>query len=421
MILQATKLFTKTSKELPADEQSKNAKLLIKAGFVHKSMAGIYSLLPLGLRVVEKISSIIEEEMNKVGGVKMRAATLQSKEAWEASGRWGDDFDDGVWFKTKLNSGTELGLAFTHEEAMVSIMKNFIRSYKDLPAYPYDIRTIFRNELRAKSGLLRGREFLWKAMYSFSKSKEEHDEFYEKVAQAYRNVYDRVGIGHKTHFTFALGGTFSKYSHEFQTETEAGEDTVYINRESGMAINEEAFADEILKDLGIDSKEGFEPVKMIEVGNIFSLAYKFSEPLGLLYEDENGDKKPVYMGSYGIGITRLLGTIVEVLADEKGLNWPKSITPLHVHIVSLGENDKTLSLAKTLNDAGFDVYVDDRDKGAGEKFKDADLLGIPFRVTVSKKAEENGGYELKFRDSDELAYLTESELVGILKKEYEKD
>ncbi len=420
MIIRASKLFSKTFKEAPSDEQSKNAKLLIKAGFVFKEMAGVYTLLPLGLRVVEKISLIIEDEMNKIGGVKMRASSLQSPELWQKTGRWSDEFDDGVWFKTKLNAGSELGLAFTHEEAMSNIMRSFISSYKDLPAFPYDIRTIFRNELRAKSGLLRGREFLWKAMYSFSRDKKEHDEFYEKVKDAYSNVYNRVGIGYKTHFTFALGGSFSKYSHEFQTETDAGEDTVFINKD-GFAINEEAFTDEVLSDLGLGDKSDFQAKKMIEVGNIFSLGYRFSEPLGLYFTDEDGEKKPVYMGSYGIGITRLLGTVVEVLADDDGLVWPKNIAPADIHIVSLDKNDEALALAETLSKAGFVVYLDDKEKSAGEKFKDADLIGLPFRLTVSERAEKQGGFELKERVKDEAKILSEQELLDFLKQEYEKD
>ncbi len=420
MIIRASELFTRTFKEAPSDEQSKNAKLLIRAGFVFKEMAGVYTLLPLGLRIVEKISSIIEDEMNKIGGVKMRASSLQSPELWRKTDRWSDEFDDGVWFKTKLNGGSELGLAFTHEEAMTNIMRSFISSYKDLPAFPYDIRTIFRNELRAKSGLLRGREFLWKAMYSFSKGKKEHDEFYEKVKKAYINIYNRVGIGHKTHFTFALGGSFSKYSHEFQTETDAGEDTVYVNT-NGLAINEEAFTDDVLQDLGIQGKDAFEAKKMIEVGNIFSLGYRFSESLGLYFTDEDGEKKPVYMGSYGIGITRLLGTIVEVLSDDDGLVWPKSIAPADIHIVSLDKNDEALALAETLSKAGFVVYLDDKEKSAGEKFKDADLIGIPFRLTVSERAEKQGGFEIKERGKSDAKIMSEDELLSFLKREYEKN
>ncbi len=420
MIIRASKLFSKTFKEAPSDEQSKNAKLLIRAGFVFKEMAGVYTLLPFALRVVERISFIIEDEMNKIGGIKMRASSLQSPELWQKTDRWGDEFDDGVWFKTKLNGGSELGLAFTHEEAMTNIMRSFISSYKDLPAFPYDIRTIFRNELRAKSGLLRGREFLWKAMYSFSRDKKEHDEFYEKVKNAYINIYNRVGIGHKTHFTFALGGSFSKYSHEFQTETDAGEDTVFVNKD-GFAINEEAFTEDVLSDLGLGDKSDFQAKKMIEVGNIFSLGYKFSESLGLYFTDEDGEKKPVYMGSYGIGITRLLGTVVEVLADDNGLVWPKSIAPADIHIVSLDKNDEASALAETLSKAGFVVYMDDKEKSAGEKFKDADLIGVPFRVTVSERAESQGGFELKERSGKEARVLSKQELLNFLKQEYEKN
>ena len=229
-------LFTKTRKNAPADETSKNAEYLIRAGYIYKEMSGVYTILPLGLKVVQKISNIIRNEMNAVGGVEMQSTTLQSKEVWDKT-RWSDDVVEN-WFKTKLKNDTEIGLAFTHEEPMTAMMKNFIHSYKDLPVYPYDVRTIFRNEMRAKSGIMRGREFFWKALYSFSKNKVEHDEFYEKITQAYKNIFNHVGLGDKTYFTFASGGTFSKYSHEFQTVCNAGEDLIYLNEDGARLVAE---------------------------------------------------------------------------------------------------------------------------------------------------------------------------------------
>ncbi len=418
--MKMSQLFTRTRKEAPADEQSKNAQLLIRAGYVYKEMAGVYTFLPLGLRVIDKISSIIKSEMDRIGGVQMKNSVLQKKDAWEKTGRWDDEIVD-VWFKTKLQNGTELRLAFTHEEAVTNLMKDFISSYKDLPAYPYDIRTMFRNETRAKSGLMRGREFYWKALYSFSKDEEEHNAFYEKIKQAYINIFERVGLGDKTFLTFASGGTFSKYSHEFQTVSDAGEDIIYIDYDKNLAVNKEVYTDEVLADLGL-SKAELKEEKAIEVGNIFSLNTKFSEPIGLRYKNEEGKEVPVIMGSYGIGIGRLMGTIVEELSDEKGIVWPKSVAPFDLHLISLAKNEEAEDLMRELEKAGFEVLFDDReDVSAGEKFADADLMGLPFRVLVSQKSLDAGGYEIKSRSQDDTQILDKEELLDYLKKVYEME
>lgn len=398
-----SQLFTKTRKEAPADELAKNAELLIKGGFIFKEMAGVYSFLPLGLRVVKKIEEIIRQEMDKIGGVEMRTSAIQSKDVWEQSGRWSDDVVDN-WFKTELKSGGEVGLSFTNEEAYSNILKHYINSYKDLPAYPYDFKTIFRNETRAKSGIMRGREFYWKALYSFSKTDAEHEAFYEKAKQAYKNVYQRVGIGHLTYMTFASGGTFSKFSHEFQAVTAAGEDTIYIDESKGIAVNKEVYTDEVLADLSLN-KDALTEARAVEVGNIFSLGTKFSEPFDLSYDAEDGEKKFVIMGSYGIGISRLVGTVVELLSDDRGMIWPETIAPFKVHLLELGNNESVSAKAKEVYDllvaAGVEVLFDDR-KGmsAGEKFADADLIGIPYRLVISERSIEAGGVELKKRTEE---------------------
>ncbi len=406
--MKQSKLFTRTRKEAPADEVAKNAQLLIRAGYIHKEMAGVYSMLPLGQRVLEKIIKIVREEMNSVGGVQMKTSVLQSKEVWAKTNRWNDDVVDN-WFKTTLKNGSDVGLSFTNEEAYSNIMKDFISSYKDLPVYPYDFKTIFRNEARSKSGIMRGREFYWKALYSFSKDQKEHDEFYEKIKNAYVRVYQRVGLGDMTYVTFASGGTFSKYSHEFQTVSSAGEDLIYINKEKGIAINKEVLNDEVLADLGI-TKDSLVEEKAIEVGNIFSLGHKFSLPFELTYKNESGEDVPVFMGSYGIGLTRLMGTIVEVLSDENGIIWPKEIAPFQVHLVGLGDEglSKAEEIYNDLTSKGVEVFFDDRvNSSAGEKFADADLIGIPVRIVVSKRSLENGGVEIKNRNS------TESQIVSL--------
>ncbi|HPX52200.1 MAG TPA: His/Gly/Thr/Pro-type tRNA ligase C-terminal domain-containing protein [Candidatus Paceibacterota bacterium] len=411
-----SKLFTKTKKEFPADETSNNARFLIQAGYIFKEMAGVYSLLPLGVRVIQKIENIIREEMNKIGGLEMKTSILQNKEVWEKTGRWDDNAVDN-WFKSTLKNGSEVGLSFTNEEAYANIMKSYISSYKDLPVYPYDFKSIFRNEARSKSGVMRGREFYWKALYSFSKNKEEHDRFYEKAEEAYRNVFEKVGLGEKTYLTFASGGTFSKFSHEFQTLSEAGEDTVYVDFEKKIAVNKEVLTDEILEDLELD-KEKLVEKKAIEVGNIFTLGYKFSDPIDLKYKNKEGEEERVFMGSYGIGITRLMGTIVECFSDEKGIVWPESVSPFKVHILSLfrSEEDEAFHVAKNLYEKlsarGVEVLFDDREnKTPGEKFSDADLIGLPWRVVVSEKSLAAGGIEIKKRNENESKIISIEEFL----------
>lgn len=409
-------LFTKTQRESPSDEVSLNAELLIKAGYVFKEMSGVYSYLPLGLRVLKKIEGIIREEMDKIGGTEMKTSIFQNKDVWDKTGRWDDSVVD-IWFKTKLKNGGDLGLSFTNEEAYANILKQHINSYKDLPAYPYDFKEIFRNEARSKSGILRGREFFWKALYSFSKDEEEHNVFYEKAKEAYKNIFKRVGIGHLTYLTFASGGTFSKYSHEFQTLTGAGEDTIYLDENRGLAINKEIYDDQELKSLGLKREDLIEK-KSIEVGNIFSLGTKFTGPFNLTYKDKDGQEKLVIMGSYGIGLGRLMGTVVEVLSDDRGIIWPESIAPFKIHLLSLGKDEKVLQQAedlyKELIQKGIEVLYDDReDVSAGEKFADSDLMGIPFRVIISNRTVTEGGYELKKRTEEKERIVKREELFNL--------
>jgi len=398
--MKQSQLFSKTRKEAPKDEVSCNAQLLIRAGYIHKEMAGVYSLLPLGLRVLGKINQIIREEMNAIGGQEVHLSTLQDKAPWQKTNRWDDAIVDN-WFKTKLKNDTELGLGFTHEEPLTVLMKNFVQSFRDLPVYPYQIQTKFRNEVRAKSGIMRGREFLMKDLYSFSRDEKEHAVFYEKTKQAYMNVFRRVGLGDRTFMTFASGGSFAKYSHEFQTVTDAGEDVIYVDEKSGVAINKEVLTDEVLADLGVQRANLVEK-KAVEVGNIFSLGTRFSEPLELRYLNEKGEKQNVVMGSYGIGSTRLLGTIVEALSDTDGIVWPEAVAPFRVHLIAIADKagkvaEEATKLYNALTEKGVDVLYDDRDARPGEKFADADLLGLPHRVVLSEKTLAEGVVEYKPR------------------------
>lgn len=407
-------LFTKTRKEAPKDEVSKNAQLLIRGGFVHKEMAGAYSYLPLGLRVLNNIIRVIREEMNAIGSQEIFLTSLQSPAVWRATDRWSDDAID-VWFKTNLKSGGELGLATTHEEPLTALMAEHVQSYKDLPRYVYQFQTKFRNELRAKSGIMRSREFIMKDLYSFSRDEKEFREFYELCAAAYKKIFERLGIGDRTYRTFASGGSFSKFSDEFQTLCDAGEDVIYSHKEKGIALNKEVLTDEVLADLHVRREELIEE-KAIEVGNIFPLGTRFSDALKLTYKDESGTTKPVVMGSYGIGPGRVMGAIVEVLSDERGIVWPKEAAPYTAHLVAIsgGNNDVTAEADRMydlLLAHGIETLYDDRDVRAGEKFADSDLLGIPYRVVISEKTVAAGGSEVVDRRSGATTAVAESAII----------
>jgi len=353
--MRQSQLFTKTRKEAPKDEVSKNAQLLIRAGYIHKEMAGVYSFLPLGLRVLEKITQVIREEMNAIGGQELHLTALQDAEVWKKSGRWDDAIVDN-WFKTKLKNDTELGLGFTHEEPLTSLMRDYVSSFRDLPFAVYQFQTKFRNETRAKSGIMRGREFLMKDLYSFSKDEKDHVAFYEKAKKAYAKIFERLNLGGSTFVTFASGGSFAKYSHEFQTITEAGEDIIYVDEKKKIAINKEVLNDEVLTDLGLNRAELVEK-KAVEVGNIFSLGTRFSDAFELKYLDSEGAKKSVVMGSYGIGPGRVMGVIAETLSDENGLVWPKTVAPFAIHLVALHDKEgKNGVVAK----AAEELYSDDK-------------------------------------------------------------
>lgn len=410
--MRQTNLFTKTRKEAPKDEIARNAQLLTRAGFVHKEMAGVYAYLPLGLRVLNKIVAIIREEMNAIGGQEMSLTALQNPELWQKTGRFSDAAID-VWFKTELANGSEVGIANTHEEPMTNLVSHFVNSYRDLPLYTYQFQTKFRNELRAKSGIMRAREFLMKDLYSFSRSEEEFKEFYEKCAAAYMRIFERVGIGHLTYRTHASGGAFSDFSDEFQTLTEAGEDLIYVDTEKNIAVNKEVFTDEALAALGLERGK-LEERKAVEVGNIFPLGTKYSKALGLTFKDEQGQERPVIMGSYGIGPGRVMGAVVEIFADEKGMVWPEAIAPFKAHLVLVpdetGEARKRAdAVYEALQKEGVEVLYDDRDERAGEKFADADLIGIPWRLVVSGKTGEK--VEIKRRASTETTIVEVDEAI----------
>jgi prolyl-tRNA synthetase len=416
--MRLSQLFTKTHKEAPHDEDSKSAQLLVRAGFIHKEMAGVYSFLPLGLRVLRNIEEIVRQEMDALGAQELQMTTLQNKQLWEKTGRWSDKEVD-VWFKSELKNGTQVGLAPTHEEPMTTIVAEYANSYKDLPIYTYQFQWKMRNELRAKSGILRCREFRMKDLYSFSATQQQHDEFYALIRTAYDKVYDRLGIAQDTYYTYASGGMFSKFSHEFQTVLEVGEDVIYVDDDKKIAINEEVIDDpEVLKELGVQ-KDNLRKVNASEVGNIFPLGTKkFSEPLGANFADEEGKQHPMIMGCYGIGISRLVGVLAEYFADDNGLVWPASIAPAKVHIVRIGVDEEAIKAADTLyadlQAKGISVLYDDRDTGAGSKFADADLMGVPTRLTISPKTLVNDSVEYKERTESESNLIPLGEILSKL-------
>ena len=411
--MRVSQLFTKTLKNAPADEVAKNAQLLIRAGFVYKEMAGAYAYLPLGLRVVEKIKQIVREEMNAIDSNELIMTSLQRKEIWEKTTRWSDEVVD-VWFKTRLKDDTEVGLGWSHEEPIVEMLKQYVQSYKDLPISLYQFQTKMRNELRAKSGIMRGREFVMKDMYSFHASAEELEAYYNASIDAYNRVYDRLGIGGDTYVTFASGGAFTKFSHEFQTICDAGEDVIYLHRGKNIAINEEVI-DDAVKELGI-LRDELEKVKTAEVGNIFNFGTQKTDEMGLYYTGEDGKQHSLHIGSYGIGVTRVMGVIAEKMSDDKGLVWPENIAPYRVYIASIGEKGATEAdkLYDELTAKGVEVLYDDRDERPGAKFADSELMGIPYRVTVSDRGVAAGQYELTERRSGDTKLLTPGELLGTL-------
>ncbi len=411
--MKQSEYFVKTQKTYPKDETSLNAQLLIKAGFIDKLMAGVYTLLPLGFRVFKNIEQIIREEMNNIGGQEVYMPTLQPKKNWLLTGRW-DEVD--VLFKLDMSGDKkQVALGPTHEEVISPLVSKHINSYKDLPFSVYHIQNKFRNEKRAKSGILRGREFIMKDLYSFHADQKSLDDFYIEATKAYKNIFRRVGIEKVTYKTYASGGTFSKYSHEFQTLTDAGEDLIYICDNCHIAINKEIIEDQEHKcpecgndDLHVD--------KAVEVGNIFKLSTKFSEPFKLKYVNEQGKEDLVVMGCYGIGLQRLMGTVVEVCNDDKGILWPDAIAPFKVHLISIKKNKEAEELYNKFVQDGIDVLYDDReDIGPGSKFNDADLIGCPYRLVVSEKTLKEKCVELKRRNSDKIDMLKIDELDKFIK------
>ena len=408
-----SKLFGHTIKEAPKDEISINSKLLTRAGFIRKEVSGVYNYLPLGLKIIEKISNIVREEMNAIRGQELLLSALQNKQSWEKTNRW-NNFD--ALFKLTSVLDREYPLGPTHEEVVVPLAREFISSYKDLPLSVYQIQTKFRDEKRAKSGILRGREFLMKDLYSFHMDEKDSKKYYEVVKKAYEKVFKRLGL--KAIETQASGGAFSQLSHEYQVITDAGEDEIIYCPGGDFSSNAEISP--VREGKQCDLGHGpLKKAKAIEVGNIFPLGTKFSDAFGLTYKNKEGKDVPVVMGCYGIGISRLMGTIAEIYNDKNGLMWPKEAAPYDAQLIMI--NDKGLiiksradEIYEKLEKAGVEVLYDDRDDvSAGAKFADADLIGIPSRLVISEKTGDR--IEYKERTSDKSELLDIEDVLGKLR------
>lgn len=395
-----SKLFPKTRKTSPKDAESLNHQLLVRAGFIDQLMAGSWTLLPLGLRVVSKINNIIREEINAIGGQEMLMPLLHPKSIWNETGRW--DKANEIMYKLKDIHEREYALSFTHEEIVMDLLRKNIKSYQDLPVSIYHFSTKFRNELRAKSGILRGREFMMKDLYSAHASEEDLMDYYEKVKGAYSKIFTRLGFNFK--IARASGGVFTEsHTHEFQVLTEVGEDTIYWKEGDTEAVNEE-----ILE----GNKSEYLSAKCIEVGNIFPLGTWYAEKMGVSFTDTDGVQKPVWFGSYGIGPTRVMGTLVEVSHDDKGIIWYPQVAPFDIHLISIQKNQEATRIYKTLQDKGLEVLFDDREVNSGEKFGDADLIGIPVRAVVSERTGDK--IEVKKRTSETTELLQLNQFLSSL-------
>lgn len=398
-----SQIFTKTEKQAKQYD-SINATLLIKAGFIHQIMAGVYTYLPFGLKVLNKIEQIVREEMDQVG-CEISMSALAPKTLWETTGRI-NTVD--VLMKTipandqaKEKHDQEYILNSTQEELVTPMAKKFAISYKDLPFATYQIQTKFRNEARVKSGIMRGREFRMKDLYSFHRSEAELKEYYEVVKKAYIKIFDRLGLGQDTVIALASGGDFTKdYSHEFQTRCETGEDTIYRDLQTNICYNKEVAPEHA------EDQSKFEKFTAAEVGNIFPLNTKFSKAFDYYFTDDKGQQQIVYMGCYGIGTSRVMGVIAEKFNDEKGLVWPAQIAPFSVQLISLlGNDEQANQLYQELLNQGVEVLWDDRDVNPGQKFSDADLIGCPVRLVISQKTGKKIEWKKRVEDQTELLDL----------------
>lgn len=398
----------KTLRQAPQDAEAISHKLLVRGQFIDKLAAGIYSFLPLGDLVHKKIEQIIREEMKAIGGQEITLPALQPKELWQKTNRW--ETMSPPLFKFKDQHGKELTIGPTHEEVITQLVAERVQSYKDLPIYLYQIQTKFRNEIRSTGGLLRVREFSMKDLYSFHTDEDDLKNYYEKVRQAYLKIFTRCGFEVKI-VEAESGSIGGAVNHEFMLLCETGEDTVIFCQKCDWAANVEK-----VKEVSRCPECGgmVKKAKAIENGHIFNLGTKYSETLGAYFTAKDGQKKPIVMGCYGIGVGRLLASIVEVHHDERGIIWPVSVSPFQVHLIVICETQDVTRKAEKIYDelqrSGVDILYDDReDVSAGEKFADADLIGCPVRLVVSEKTQDK--IEWKKRDEEKTEIISLEEVI----------
>lgn len=402
--------FIKTLRQPPREADTINHRLLTQAGYVDQLMAGVYTYLPLGLIVLRKIEQIVREEMNEIGGEEILMPILHPKDNWVTTGGW-DSID--VLFKINSRTEKEYALGQSEEEIVTPLVMGRVNSYKDLPVSVYQIHWKFRDELRAKSGILRGREFFMKDMYSFHETQDDFEKYYTKVKEAYKKIFNRLGLIAKV--TEASGGSFSKkISYEFMVLTDAGEDDILYCDNCDFCVNVEV-ADGLSEGGACKrcNKEGLKKALASEVGNVFDLGQKYGKDFGLSFLGRDGSREYPIMGCYGIGISRIMGVIVEKFNDSKGIIWPEAVAPFNVYLISIGKDEEAESLYKYLTEKGVEVLFDDRDKTPGEKFADCDLLGIPLRVVLSSKAGE-GMVEVKKRSEENANIVSKDDFFGIV-------
>ncbi len=402
-----SQLFTKTLKETPRDEKSVNAQLLLRAGFIYKEMAGVYSYLPLGLRVLRKIENIIREEMENVGGQEILMSVFQPKKLWEETGRWSKEIGE-VMYKCKEN-GKDIGLGPTHEEMITDIIRSFIKSSKDLPRAIFQIQTKFRKEPRARSGLIREREFDMKDLYSFHATEADFKKYYEEVKKSYLKILKRCGL--ESIITEASGAGFTPgFTHEFQVLTEGGEDTIIFCPKHHFSQNKEIASLRAGNKCPI-CKKVLKEGKSIEVGNIFPLGTKYSKAMQAYFIDRDGKRKLMIMGCYGLGPSRIMGAIIEVHHDSQGIIWPGEVAPFQFHLINLNPANPKVSKAsekvyRELRKRNLEVLYDDQiEKTPGEKLVDADLIGIPIRIVVSERTLKENSLEVKKRDGKKVKLI----------------
>lgn len=399
--MRQSQLFGKTSKQAPAEATAISHQYLVRGGFIDQLMSGVYSFLPLGLRVHQKIENIIREEMNAAGGQEILLPAMSPKNLWEETGRWATY--DPKLFTLKDRHDKEIALGPTHEEVITDLVRRRVQSYKDLPFALYQIQNKFRNELRSTGGLLRVREFVMKDLYSFNESEEDLEKYFEKMIEVYEKIFNRCGI--KPIITKASGGSIGgSTTYEFQVPTKVGEDIVYLNKETGKAFNKE-----LLNEIPENERDQYEQIPAVEAGQVFSLGTKYSAVMGANFVDRDGKEKPIVMGCYGIGLGRLMATIVEAFHDERGIIWPEEVAPFAIHLISLGNTDEVNKQAEKLYEKllqdNFDVLFDDREESAGVKLGDSDLIGIPQRWIVSEKTLKEDSIEIKKRSEETTKLL----------------